>query len=38
MVDDADGGRHVSRYFDWGLTVIVLGGIAVIIITAGRYW
>ena len=25
-------------YLDWGLAVIVLGGIAVIVIVAGRHW
>lgn len=30
--------RSMSRYFDWGLTVVVLGGIAVIVIVAGRHW
>jgi hypothetical protein len=26
------------RYFDWGLAIVTLGGIAVIIIAAGRHW
>jgi hypothetical protein len=38
VVDDADGGRHVTRFLDVGIAVVVLGGIAVIVIVAGRHW